>query len=68
MKVLQGRVERGRVVVDEQLPDGAAVAVVLAGEEDGFELDEQQVRELCVSIEEADRGELIGLDDVLKPH
>ena len=68
MRVVHGRVEQGHVVLDEPLPEGAEVAVVVAAAGDaGFELDEQQVAELRASIEEADRGELVPLDEVLKP-
>jgi hypothetical protein len=65
MRVVHGRVEQGRVVLDEVLPEGTSVAVVVASGEEGFDLDEAQVAELQASIEEADRGELLAIDDVL---
>jgi hypothetical protein len=65
MRVVHGRVEQGHVVLDESLPEGTDVAVVVAAD-DGFDLDEQQVASLRASIEEADRGELVPLDEVLR--
>ena len=67
MRVVHGRVQQGRVVVDESLPEGTEVAVVVAAGDAGFDLDEQQVAELRASIEEAERGELVPLADVLTP-
>jgi hypothetical protein len=65
MRVVHGRVEQGHVVLDESLPEGTDVAVVVAAD-DGFDLDEQQVAALRASIDEADRGELVPLDEVLR--
>jgi exonuclease VII small subunit len=66
MRVVHGRVEQGHVVLDESLPEGSDVAVIVAAGDEAFDLDEQQVAELRASIEEADRGEFVPLDDVLK--
>jgi hypothetical protein len=65
MKVVRGRVEDGRVVVDEPLPEGAEVTVVVAAGDETFDLDEEQITALRASIDEADRGELVPLDVVL---
>jgi hypothetical protein len=65
MRVVRGRVEDGRVVVDEPLPEGAEVTVVVAAGDESFDLDEEQIAELRASIDEADRGELVPLDVVL---
>jgi predicted transcriptional regulator len=43
------------------------VAVVVAVGDEAFDLDEEQVAELRASMDEADRGEFVSLDDVLKP-
>ena len=67
MPVVHGRVEQGHVVLDESLPEGADVAVVVAAGDAAFDLDEEQVAELRASMDEADRGEFVLLDDVLKP-
>ncbi len=39
VRVVRGRVEQGHVVLDESLPEGAAVAVIVAGDE-VFDLNE----------------------------
>ncbi len=65
-KSFTARVEQGHVVLDESLPEGSDVAVIVAAGDEAFDLDEQQVAELRASIEEADRGEFVPLDDVLK--
>jgi hypothetical protein len=65
MKVVHGRVEHGQVVLDELLPEGAEVTVVVAAGDESFDLDEDQIAALRESIDEADRGELVPLDVVL---
>ncbi|HTQ47997.1 MAG TPA: hypothetical protein VMI75_34820 [Polyangiaceae bacterium] len=65
MKVVRGRVEDGRVVVDEPLPEGVEVTVVVAAGDERFDHDEEQIAELRASLDEADRGELVPLDVVL---
>ena len=65
MKVVRGRVEDGRVVVAEPLPEGTEVTVVVASGDESFDLDEEQIAALRASIDEADRGELVPLDVVL---
>jgi hypothetical protein len=65
MRVVHGRVERGQLVLDELLPEGAEVTVVIATGDDGFVLDEQQIAALRASLDEADRGEFVALEDVL---
>jgi len=53
----------------ESLPEGSDVAVIVAAGDEAFaafDIDEQQVAELLASIEEADCGEFVSLDDVLK--
>ncbi len=65
MRVVHGRVEDGRVVVDESLPDGTEVTVVVTSAGDTFDLDEEQIAVLRESLDEADRGELLPLDVVL---
>jgi predicted transcriptional regulator len=67
MRVVHGRVEQGHVVLDESLPEGSDVAVVVAAGDEAFDIDEDQVAELRAAMDEADRGEFVSLDDVLKP-
>jgi predicted transcriptional regulator len=66
MKVVRGRVEQGRIVLGENLPEGTEVTVLVAAGEQSFELDEADVAMLRASIEEADRGDVVTLDEVLK--
>ena len=63
MKVVHGRVEDGRVVVDEALPEGAEVTVLVTASDDSFDLAAAQIAALRVSIDEADRGALVPLED-----
>jgi hypothetical protein len=65
MKVVHGRVEHGRIVVDEPLAEGTEVTVVVAAGDESFDLDEEQIAALRGSIGEANRGELVPLDEVL---
>jgi len=64
MRVVHGRVTAGRVELDEALPDGIEVAVVV-GAEEPFDLEEDQIRELEESLAEAERGEIVSAADVL---
>ncbi len=65
MRVVHGRVEHGHVVVDEPLPEGTEVSVVVAAGDESFDLDEEQIAALRESIAEANRGELVPMDEVL---
>jgi predicted transcriptional regulator len=47
------------------LPEGANVAVIVSADDNAFDLDDEQVAALRESIAEADRGEVVGLEDVL---
>ena len=61
MKVVAGRVVEGRIVVGEELPEGAEVRVHVHEAGDvGWDVDEPSWRELDESIAEADRGD--GID------
>ncbi len=62
---MHGRVEQCRIVVDEAIPDGTEVTVVVAAGEDTFDLDEEQITSLRESFEEANRGQLVAMDQVL---
>lgn len=65
MRVVHGKVAAGRVELDEKLPDGAEVAVVLRADDEPFDLDEDRMRELEASLAEADRGEVVPASEVL---
>ncbi|MCL2779869.1 MAG: hypothetical protein FWD73_17900 [Polyangiaceae bacterium] len=59
MRIVHGRVTAGHVELDEVLPDGIEVAVVVGASNEPFDLDEDQIRELEESLAEADRGEVV---------
>jgi len=66
MRISQGKVVGGRVVVEgEALSEGASVTV-LELDEATFTLNEQDEAALLEAIAEADRGDLFDADDVLK--
>jgi hypothetical protein len=66
MRITSGKVVGGPIVIDgEPLPDGMAVMIV-SREIDRFELDAAAEAELLESIAEADRGELVAAEDVLR--
>ena len=66
MRVVKGKVVGNTVVVEESLPEGSAVDVVLreAGDDD-FVLTEEMERELLEASESARRGEATDMDEVL---
>ena len=65
MRVVHGRVTAGHVELDENLPEGTEVAVVVGAEVEPFDLDEDQVRELEEALAEAERGEVVPAAHVL---
>ena len=67
MRVTSGKVVSGRIVVEgEPLPDGSVVTVLAREADESFELDATAEAELLLSLAEADRGELIPAEDVLR--
>jgi hypothetical protein len=67
MRVTSGKVVSGRIVVEgEPLPDGSVVTVLAREADESFELDAASEAELLLSLAEADRGELIPAEDVLR--
>lgn len=67
MRVTSGKVVSGKIVVEgEPLPDGAIVTVLAREADESFELDAAAEAELLLSLAEADRGELIPAEDVLR--
>ncbi len=67
MRVLKGRVVGNTVVIEEELPPGSAVDVVVheEGEEEDFVLTEEMRQELREASESARRGECVDMDEVL---
>lgn len=67
MRITSGKVVSGQIVVEgEPLPDGAIVTVLTRDVEESFDLDAATEAELLLSIAEADRGELIPADVVMR--
>lgn len=65
MQIASGKVVRGRVELDADLPEGAVVTV-LAPESDGtFEVDPAAEARLLRAIAECDRGEAVPLSRVI---
>jgi hypothetical protein len=66
MRVTSGKVVSGQIVIEEPLPDGSVVTVLARDPDESFELDPVAEAELLLSLAEADRGELIPAEEVLR--
>lgn len=67
MKVATGKVVEGKVVVEGVTLEEGSVVTVLAREgEETFELTPEEEAELLLAIGEADRGETVSGEEVLK--
>jgi hypothetical protein len=67
MRVTSGKVISGRIVTEgEPFPDGTVVTVLARDADESFDLDEEAEAELLLSLAEADRGELIPAEEVLR--
>ena len=67
MVITSGRVVAGQIVVDgDPLPDGAVVTILAREGDETFELDASTEAELLESLAEADRGETVSADEVLR--
>jgi hypothetical protein len=66
MRVTSGQVIDGRIEVDAaDLPEGAAVTVLLTEGDETFEADEETERMLLESIAQCERGQTRPLSQVL---
>ncbi|HEX8619561.1 MAG TPA: hypothetical protein VF911_18420 [Thermoanaerobaculia bacterium] len=66
MRVASGKIVDGRVeLLEAELPEGAAVTVLLRDAEETFEADEATEKMLLESIAQCDRGETVPLAQVL---
>ena len=66
MRVSTGKVVEGKVVVEGlPLEEGAVVTVLARESDETFRLSPEEEEELLLSIEEADRGETVSLEEVL---
>jgi hypothetical protein len=68
MQVFTARVRGGAIIPDEgiELTEGARVTVIASGTEAPFELSSADEAELADAIGEAERGELISADELLR--
>jgi hypothetical protein len=66
MTIATGRVVSGKIVVEgDPFPEGATV-IVLSRQEGSFELGPEEEAELLASIAEADAGDVIDGEQVLR--
>lgn len=57
----------GQIVLEgEPLPEGSMVTVLARDSDESFELDPAAEAELLLSLAEADRGELVPAEEVLR--
>ena len=67
MVITSGRVVAGKIVVEgDPLPDGAVVTILAREGDETFELDASMEAELLESLAEADRGETVSAEAVLR--
>jgi hypothetical protein len=67
MRIATGKVVDGRVVVEgAALDEGATVTVIAREDDESFVLSPDEEAELLEAIGEAERGEVIGGDELLK--
>jgi hypothetical protein len=67
MVITSGRVVGGKIVVDgDPLPEGTSVTVLTREGDESFVLDAAAEAELLESIAEADRGDVVPADEVLR--
>jgi hypothetical protein len=66
MQVASGKVINGQVVVDAELPEGADIMLLALDGEESFEVDAELKAVLLESIVQADRGETIPAEELLR--
>jgi hypothetical protein len=66
MRITSGKVIRGQVVYEGELPEGADVTVLAQDTEETFEVDAELKAVLLESIAECERGETISADELLR--
>ena len=66
MRITKGKVVDGRIVVEGESLDEGSVVTVLVSDENTFTLTEEEETALLESIAQANRGELLDAEDVLK--
>lgn len=66
MQIASGKIINGQVVIDAELPEGAAVTLVALDGEETFEADAELEAVLLESIAQGERGETISAEDLLR--
>lgn len=67
MRVARGRVVSGKVVVEgDPLVEGATVTVLAPENGETFELNSEEEAALLASIEEAERGDVVDGEELLR--
>jgi len=66
MRITKGKVVDGRIIVEGESLDEGSVVTVLVSDENTFTLNEEEETALLESIGQANRGELVDVEDVLK--
>lgn len=67
MKIITGHVVNGAIVVEgEKLEEGAAVTVLAEEDDESFQLSAQDEAELLIAIEQANRGNVVSGDELLR--
>jgi hypothetical protein len=66
MQIASGKIINGQVVVDAELLEGADVTLLTLDGEETFEVDAELEAVLLESIAQADRGETISAEALLR--
>ena len=66
MQIASGKIINGQVVVDAELLEGAEVTLLTLDGEETFEVDAELEAVLLESIAQADRGETISAEALLR--
>lgn len=67
MRMARGTVVSGKVVIEgDALPEGASVTVLAPEGDESFELGPTEEEALLAAMAEADRGEVVSADEVVR--
>jgi hypothetical protein len=66
MRITKGKVVNGHIEVEDEILDEGSSVTVLVSDESTFTLTDQEEVALLESIAEANRGELLDSNDVLR--
>ena len=67
MKIITGHVVNGTIVVEgERLEEGTTVTVLAKEDDETFQLSPQDEAELLLAIDQANRGDVVSGDELLR--